>query len=55
MDSVVKGAIVSHLQNDGFPTIAEELSDLTGVQPSKTGNEIDLERTIARLLEYGTL
>ena len=53
MDAVVKGAIVSHLQKDGFPAIAEELSELTMVQPSKTENEIDLQNSIARLLEDG--
>ena len=53
MEAIVKGAIVSHLQKDGFPAIAEELSELTGVQPSKTENEIDLQNSIARLLEDG--
>ena len=53
MDQIVNGAIISHLQKDGFPVIAEELSELTGVQASKTENEIDIKRSIERLLEEG--
>ena len=53
METIVKSAIVSHLQKDGFPSIAQELADLTSVHPSKVENEIDLEKSILRVLEEG--
>lgn len=53
MESFVKGAIIAHLKNDGFPTLAEDISEVVSVQASESQNEVDLSKSLLKVLEEG--